>query len=66
MIEVDNENGINRMVIIKENINKNRGMEIENRKGDRWLFWNEWGEKNRIERVGMDGKKRSVIISKKI
>ena len=32
----------------------------------RWLFWTDWGENPRIERVGMDGTNRSVIISTKI
>lgn len=32
----------------------------------RWLFWTDWGENPRIERVGMDGTNRSVIISSKI
>jgi low density lipoprotein-related protein 2 len=30
------------------------------------LFWTDWGENPRIERVGMDGTNRSVIISSKI
>lgn len=32
----------------------------------RWLFWTDWGENPRIERVGMDGTSRSTIISTKI
>lgn len=32
----------------------------------RWLFWTDWGENPRIERVGMDGTNRSTIISTKI
>lgn len=30
------------------------------------MFWTDWGENPRIERVGMDGTNRSVIISSKI
>lgn len=32
----------------------------------RWLFWTDWGENPRIERIGMDGTNRSVIINTKI
>lgn len=34
--------------------------------GARWLFWTDWGENPRIERIGMDGTNRSTIISTKI
>ena len=27
-----------------------------------WLFWSDWGEQPRIERAGMDGSHRSVIV----
>lgn len=32
----------------------------------RWLFWTDWGENPRIERIGMDGSNRSIIINTKI
>lgn len=32
----------------------------------RWLFWTDWGENPRIERIGMDGTNRSTIISTKM
>lgn len=32
----------------------------------RWLFWTDWAENPRIERIGMDGTNRSVIINTKI
>jgi hypothetical protein len=32
----------------------------------RWLFWSDWGEHPRIERSGMDGSHRSVIVSKSV
>ncbi|KAK4321880.1 hypothetical protein Pmani_007343 [Petrolisthes manimaculis] len=34
--------------------------------GARWLFWTDWGENPRIERVSMSGQNRSVIIRAKI
>ncbi|XP_023703710.1 low-density lipoprotein receptor-related protein 2 [Cryptotermes secundus] len=66
VIEVAQENGLNRMVLLKENITQPRGMALDPSKGARWLFWTDWGENPRIERVGMDGTNRSVIISTKI
>lgn len=65
-IEVAQETGMNRMVLVKENITQPRGMCLDPAPDARWLFWTDWGENPRIERVGMDGTERSVIISTKI
>lgn len=32
----------------------------------RWLFWTDWGENPRVERIGMDATNRSTIINTKI
>ena len=29
----------------------------------RWLFWTDWGREAKIERCGMDGSRRSLIVS---
>nr|CAD7197742.1 unnamed protein product [Timema douglasi] len=50
-IEVARENGSNRMVLLKENITQPRGMSLDPSPGARWLFWTDWGENPRIERV---------------
>ncbi|XP_071451711.1 low-density lipoprotein receptor-related protein 2 [Hetaerina americana] len=65
-IEVAKENGSSRMVLLKENITQPRGMSLDPSPGARWLFWTDWGENPRIERVGMDGTERKVIINTKI
>lgn len=65
-IEVAKENGENRIVLVKENITQPRGMCLDPSVGARWLFWTDWGENPRIERIGMDGTNRSTIISTKI
>lgn len=65
-IEVAEETGQNRMVLVKENITQPRGMCLDPGPGARWLFWTDWGENPRIERIGMDGTDRSTIISTKI
>ncbi|XKL63596.1 hypothetical protein PGB90_005960 [Kerria lacca] len=65
-IEVCKEFGSDRMVLIKENITQPRGMILDPTAGAYWLFWTDWGENPRIERAGMDGSNRSVIIHTKI
>ncbi|XP_066250185.1 low-density lipoprotein receptor-related protein 2 [Euwallacea similis] len=65
-IEVSKESGLNRIVLVKENITQPRGMCLDPKPGARWLFWTDWGENPRIERIGMDGSNRSVIINTKI
>ncbi|XP_049818680.1 low-density lipoprotein receptor-related protein 2 [Aethina tumida] len=65
-IEVAKENGSNRIVLVKDNITQPRGMCLDPSPGNRWLFWTDWGENPRIERVGMDGTNRSTIINTKI
>lgn len=32
----------------------------------RWVYWTDWGEPAKIERAGMDGSHRSVVISSDI
>lgn len=65
-IEVAKETGENRIVLVKENITQPRGMCLDPAPGTRWLFWTDWGENPRIERIGMDGTNRSTIINTKI
>lgn len=65
-IEVAKENGTNRIVLVKENITQPRGMCLDPSPGARWMFWTDWGENPRIERIGMDGTNRSTIINTKI
>ncbi|XP_043497943.1 low-density lipoprotein receptor-related protein 2 isoform X2 [Polistes fuscatus] len=65
-IEVAKETGERRMVLVKENITQPRGMCLDPSPEARWLFWTDWGENPRIERIGMDGTNRSTIISTKI
>ncbi|KAJ8966731.1 hypothetical protein NQ317_010603 [Molorchus minor] len=65
-IEVAKEDGSNRIVLVRENITQPRGMCLDPSPGTRWLFWTDWGENPRIERIGMDGTNRSTIINTKI
>ena len=59
-IEVARANGSSRMILINGNISQPRGLTLDPSEGARWLFWTDWGENPRIERVGMDGNYRMV------
>ncbi|RWS16465.1 low-density lipoprotein receptor-related protein 2-like protein [Dinothrombium tinctorium] len=65
-IEVATLEGKNRIVLITQNISQPRGLSLDPREDSRILFWTDWGENPRIERVGMDGSMRKVIINTKI
>ncbi|RVE42510.1 hypothetical protein evm_012839, partial [Chilo suppressalis] len=65
-IEVAKEDGSARTVLLSGNITQPRGMCLDPAPEARWLFWTDWGENPRIERVGMDGTQRSAIITTKI
>ena len=65
-IQVATAEGHNRMILVNQNISQPRGLSLDPSADARWLFWTDWGEFPRLERVGMDGTQRSVIISTKI
>lgn len=65
-IEVSTLAGLNHIVLVSQNISQPRGIVLDPRENARVMFWTDWGENPRIERVGMDGSQRKVIISTKI
>lgn len=65
-IEVAKEDGTMRTTLMSGNITQPRGMCLDPAPNAKWLFWTDWGENPRIERVGMDGTQRSAIITTKI
>lgn len=65
-IEVSTLEGKNHLVLIAANISQPRGIVLDPREGSRVLFWTDWGENPRIERVGMDGSERKIILNTKI
>ncbi|GBP08672.1 Low-density lipoprotein receptor-related protein 2 [Eumeta japonica] len=65
-IEVAKEDGSVRTTLLSGNITQPRGMCLDPAPNARWLFWTDWGENPRIERVGMDGTQRMAIITTKI
>ncbi|XP_045536115.1 low-density lipoprotein receptor-related protein 2 [Papilio machaon] len=65
-IEVAKEDGSARTTLLSGNITQPRGMCLDPAPTAGWLFWTDWGENPRIERIGMDGTQRSAIITTKI
>jgi low density lipoprotein-related protein 2 len=65
-IEVSTINGKNHIVLLAQNISQPRGICLDPREDARIMFWTDWGENPRIERVGMDGSMRKVIVNTKI
>ncbi|XP_063382257.1 low-density lipoprotein receptor-related protein 2 isoform X1 [Cydia fagiglandana] len=65
-IEVAREDGSARTTLLSGNVTQPRGMCLDPAPSARWLFWTDWGENPRIERVGMDGSHRMAIITTKI
>lgn len=65
-IEVAREDGSARTTLLSGNITQPRGMRLDPAPNARWLFWTDWGENPRIERVGMDGSRRFAIVTTKI
>ncbi|CAG0879500.1 unnamed protein product [Darwinula stevensoni] len=65
-VEVSKSDGSHRAILVSEETSQVRGVAVDPTEGARWLFWTDWGENPRIERVGMDGTNRSTIISMKI
>ncbi|XP_052741747.1 low-density lipoprotein receptor-related protein 2 [Bicyclus anynana] len=65
-IEVAKEDGSARTALLSGNITQPRGMCLDPAPNAKWLFWTDWGENPRIERVGMDGTQREAIITTKI
>ena len=65
-IEVARENGSNRMVLLAKDIDQPRGIALDPSPDARVVFWTDWGDHPRIERVNMDGSNRTSILTSKI
>lgn len=50
--------------VIKDDLEEPRAIAVHPEKG--WIFWSDWGEKPRIERSGMDGSHRSVVVQESV
>ncbi|KAG0730038.1 Low-density lipoprotein receptor-related protein [Chionoecetes opilio] len=65
-LEVARRDGSQRIILLNKNISQPRGLCLDPLDGARWMFWTDWGNNPRIERVSLSGQNRSVIINTKI
>ncbi|XP_012277128.1 very low-density lipoprotein receptor isoform X2 [Orussus abietinus] len=59
-IELANFEGNMRKTLIRDRVQEPRAIALNPLEG--WMFWTDWGDEARIERAGMDGSHRSVIV----
>lgn len=59
-IALSDFNGENNLDIITEDIDEPRSLTLHPQKG--WIFWSDWGKKPKIEKSGMDGSRREVLV----
>jgi len=50
--------------VIKDRLEEPRAVAVYPEKG--WLFWSDWGAHPKIERAGLDGSHRSVIVEESV
>ncbi|XP_071523336.1 low-density lipoprotein receptor-like isoform X1 [Panulirus ornatus] len=63
-IEVSDFNGGMRKVLFQDSLDDPRAIAVYPSEG--WMFWTDWGQEAKIERAGMDGKFREVVVSRDI
>lgn len=59
-IEVVDINGRNGRVLFRDSLNAPRSIAVDPLEG--WMYWSDWGDNGKIERAGMDGSNRNVIL----
>ncbi|XP_039257073.2 low-density lipoprotein receptor-related protein 4-like isoform X1 [Styela clava] len=62
LVMVSQLDGSSRKSIVYENLDSPRAIVLHHASG--YLYWTDWGSLPKIERIGMDGTNRSIIISK--
>ena len=61
-IELLTMTGLYRKTILKEKLDKPSGIAVDPRDGQKWIYWTDWGEKPRIEKSGLDGSNRALVV----
>ncbi|XP_014488136.1 PREDICTED: very low-density lipoprotein receptor-like isoform X2 [Dinoponera quadriceps] len=59
-IQLANFEGNMRKTLIRDRIHEPRAIALNPLEG--WMFWTDWSDEARIERAGMDGSHRSVVV----
>merc|ERR1711962_722137 len=59
-ISVSDYQGNQRATLVSDSLEEPRAIALHPGKG--WMFWSDWGREPKIERAGMDGSHREVIV----
>jgi len=57
-------NGENHVDIVTENLDEPKSLSLHPEKG--WVFWSDWGQNPKIEKCGMDGSQRQILVKDNI
>ena len=58
--------GRHRKTILKKNLDEPRGIAVDPRDGQKWIYWTDWGKKAKIGKSGLDGSKPSLVVTTNI
>ena len=63
-ISLTDFNGKNMVDLVSEDVHNPQSIAVHPSKG--WMFWSDWGKVPKIEKCGMDGSKREVLVKDNI
>ena len=55
--------GKRRKRLFDTNLDEVRGIAVDPRDEQKWLYWADWGKKPKIERAGLDGSRRALVVA---
>ena len=58
--------GQHRKTIVNINLVKPCGIAVDPRDGQKWMYWTDWGYKGKIEKSGLDGSERALVVATNI
>jgi len=64
VIALTDLNGENAVDLVSEGLDQPRSLALHPGKG--WMFWSDWGKEPKIEKCGMDGTQRTVLVKENI
>jgi len=62
-IEVVHLSSRHRSTLFNTDLDEPRAIMVDPRRNQGWIYWTDWGSNPKIERAGMDGAHRQVIVS---
>lgn len=64
---LSNYGGITRIkTLISDELDEPRAISVDPRDDQRWVYWSDWGDHPKIEKAGLDGSVRHVIVENNI